>query len=266
LFVFLANWKYIEHNPLPLSPALVGIIAISAVPVAFVIASAYSRNPAVRNYLTSLVQLRGVWGWSLVALLLLPVLFLISVPVSSLVNNQLFPAAQFPELSLGLIGLILVKFLYQLFFFNATGEETGWRGFALPRIQEKTSPLIAAVITGFFWALWHFPMWQVDGRPVMAVGFWVEMFAGHILFSVPIVWMCNRSRGSILVAGIAHAAMNTVQAFAPFGNLLFPVISVAALVMILVDRMWVKLPSDHPAVSQAPISDSGDQPFALPVK
>ncbi|MCK7461760.1 MAG: CPBP family glutamic-type intramembrane protease [Sphingobacterium sp.] len=59
-------------------------------------------------------------------------------------------ALHLPRSGLTLIGLITVKFLYQFFFFNAAGEETGWRGFALPRLQAHTSPLIAALIIGFF--------------------------------------------------------------------------------------------------------------------
>jgi hypothetical protein len=78
------------------------------------------------------------------------------------------------------------------------------------------------------------------------------MYFAHFLLSVMIVWICNRAKGSILVAGIAHAALNTVQAFTPFGSMLLPVLSVAALVMILFDRMWVKLPPDYPAVYRQP--------------
>jgi len=248
VLVCLANSKFIEQNPL--SPAMVGIIIIAVIPVAFVIASAYSRNPAVRSFLASLVRLRGVLGWSLVALLLIPALFLISVPVSTFLGVQPSLSNQFPELSLSLLGLVAVKFLYQFFFFNATGEETGWRGFALPRLQARTSPLIAALVIGFFWASWHFIFWRSDGKPILTMEFWLEMWIGHILASFLIVWICNRAKGSILVAGIAHAAMNTVQAFAPFGSMLFPILSVAALVMILVDQMWKRLPPDHPAVYQ----------------
>ncbi len=244
--VCLANLKFIEQ--FPLSPAAVSLFTVAAVPVAFVIASAYSRNPAVRSYLSSLIRLRGVWGWSLVALVLIPALFLISVPVSSFLNRQPIPSYPFPDISLALIGLVIVKFLYQLFFFNATGEETGWRGFAMPRLQARTSPLIAALVIAFFWVPWHFFAWQAEGKPILTLQYWIEMYIGHILLSVLIVWICNRANGSILVAGIAHASMNTVQAFAPFGNMLFLVLSVAALVMILVDRMWKKLPPDHLAV------------------
>jgi membrane protease YdiL (CAAX protease family) len=75
---------------------------------------------------------------------------------------------------------------------------------------------------------------------------------------VTLGWLYNRSKGSILVAGFAHAAANT--AFAFFPNLDWPVfnwtVAAAALVMILVDRMWKKLPSDHPAVYGEPAMES----------
>ncbi len=43
----------------------------------------------------------------------------------------------------------VVKFLYKLFFFNATGEDAGWRGFAMPRLQARFSPLIGYLGPGF---------------------------------------------------------------------------------------------------------------------
>jgi len=65
-------------------------------------------------------------------------------------------------------------------------------------------------------------------------------------------WLYNCSRGSILVAGVAHAAANTGNAV--FSNMdplvLVLTLAVAALVMILADRMWKKLSSDHAAVYQ----------------
>ena len=246
--VCLANSKFIEKTSL--STVLIILFTISVVPVAFIIASAYSRIPSVRSYLASLLRLRGVWGWALLALVLLPTLLLISIPVDSILNKRTLSSYPFPEISLALIGLVIVKFFYQFFFFNATGEETGWRGFALPRLQTQTSPLIAALIIGVFWATWHFPFWQAQGQPITAVEFLAAMYIGHILASVLIVWICNRARGSILVAGFAHAALNTAQAFIPFRDIrsLYPTLFIAALVLILVDRMWKNLPTDHSAV------------------
>jgi len=248
--VCLANLNFIEQ--FPLSPMVVVVFTISVVPVAFIVASAYSRIPSVRSYLASLIQLSGVWGWALLALALFPVLLLVSIPVDSFLNKQPISSYQFPDVSLALIGLVIVKFLYQFFFFNATGEETGWRGFVLPRLQACTSPLIAALIIAFFWVPWHFFLWQAEGRPVSTLEFLVAMYIGHILLSVLIVWICNRAKGSILVAGFAHAATNTAQAFISLPEIpsLYLSLFVAVLALILFDRMWKKLPPNHPAVYQ----------------
>jgi len=264
IVVCLANLHFIEN--VPLSPMIVGLIAVAVLPVAFVIASAYSHNPGVRRYLASLVQVRGVWGWMLLALVMFPALFLMCYPLNQLIYKQPIPTGQLPEVSLSLIGLVVVKFFYQLMFFNATGEEAGWRGYAMPRLQARTSPLLSGVMIGFLWAMWHFFGWKAEGLPVSDAGFWLDMFAGHILLSILIVWICNRANGSILVAGIAHAALNTVQAFVPNWGPLLLVLSVTAVVVILVDRMWQKLPLNHPAVYQSPQPDEPhtelDQPLA----
>ena len=83
--VFLANLRFIEHASI--SPPVIGLIAVSVLPVAFVIGSTYSRIPAVRTYLSSLIRLRGVWGWALLGLVLFPALVVISAPVDSLLKE-----------------------------------------------------------------------------------------------------------------------------------------------------------------------------------
>jgi membrane protease YdiL (CAAX protease family) len=258
---FLVAWVvsaivFITHNTVinraPPSPILIGFSIVIVVPVAFVISAAYSRNPAVKSYVSSLTRLRGVWGWALLALVLMPGLILLSIPISNAIGRPSISISQIQGTGLTLVGLIAIKFFYQLFFFNATGEEVGWRGFALPRLQAFTSPMIAALIISIFWVPWHFFLWQAEGRPVLTLQHWIGSYTFTILFSVLIVWICNRAKGSILVAGIAHAAGNTAAAFIPVQNIqdLNLIMLVAALALILVDRMWKKLPSDHSAVYQ----------------
>jgi membrane protease YdiL (CAAX protease family) len=246
--VFLANNTFI--NLAPLSPLMIGFTLISVVPVAFVISATYARTPAVRSYLASLIRLRGVWGWSLLALVLIPGLALLSIPISSLLGRGGSADYQLPATGLAFVGLIIVKFLYQLFFFNATGEEVGWRGFALPRMQSLASPLLACLVLNVFWALWHLFPWMAEGRPVFSLEYWAQTYLELLPGTVILSWLYNRGKGSILVASIAHAAANT--AFAMFPDLDWTVLNwtvgVAALLMILVDQMWKKLPSDHPAV------------------
>lgn len=249
--VFLAHTTFFNIAPFSLAVVIFSLFVV--VPVAFVIGSAYSRIPAVRCYLSSLIRLRGVWGWALLGLVLPPALILLSVPVGNILGREPVTAHRFPDITLALIGLVAVKFLYQFFFFNATGEEVGWRGFALPRLQARASPLITALIIAVLWTPWHFFLWQAEGNPVLTLQYWIEMYINTTLFSVIIVWICNRAKGSILAAGITHAAGNTAAAFVPLqGQGLYLTFLVAALVMILVDRMWRKLPPDHPAVYRSP--------------
>jgi membrane protease YdiL (CAAX protease family) len=246
--VFIANNTFINHAPF--SPFMVGFTLVSVAPVAFVISMVYSRIPAVKRYMASLIRLHGVWSWSLLSLVLIPALVLLSIPISSLIGRQPIGAHQFPDAGLALIGLVTVKLLSQLFFFNATGEEAGWRGFALPRMQSFTSPLVACLVINLFWSLWHLFLWMAEGRPVFSPEYWTQRYLELLPATVIICWLFNRSKGSVLVAGIAHAAANTTFDFLP--NLDWKVfnwtVAVASLVMILVDQMWKKLPSDHPAV------------------
>lgn len=66
---------------------------------------------------------------------------------------------------------------------------------------------------------------------------------------VLIGWLYNRSKGSIRVAGVAHTAVITVRAFMPGPD--WPIIRAtlyaAALLMVVLDRMWKRLPSGHAA-------------------
>jgi membrane protease YdiL (CAAX protease family) len=262
--VFLANNTFINHAPL--SPVMLIFTLVSVVPVAFVISMVRSRLPDVRSYLASLIRFRGVWGWSLLALVFFPALVLLSMLISHLIGRQPIELHQVRETGLLLVGLIAVKFLYQFFFFNVTGEEIGWRGFALPRLQVLTSPLVACFVLNFFWGPWHFFLWWSEGRPVSSLEFWVqtilELFAG----TVTLCWFYNRSKGSILVAGIAHAAANTTLWLFP--NLDWTIYNwtaiAAALVMILVDRMWKKFPYNHPAVFSSPVQLEHREDLAFP--
>ena len=201
--VFLANNRYFNYAP-P-NPVMVGFTLVAVVPVAFVISMAYSRIPAVKSYLSSLVRLRGVWGWTLLALALPLALILLSMLVERMLGGQPGPPALYPNAGLPLIGMVVLKFLYQFFFFNATGEEAGWRGFALPRLQARASPLIGGLILAFFWPLWHFFLWQAEGAPVLTAQFWINKYLLLVPATLLLGWFYNRSKGSILVAGTFHA-------------------------------------------------------------
>ena len=246
--IFLANFVFV--NKATVSWMLVGIVIISVIPVAFILNLTYSRFPVIRNFPVIPVRMRKNIWWTLLALILIPALCLFSITLSQLAGRSSHSFSGLPATGIALIGWISIKFVYQFFFFNGTGEEAGWRGFALPRLQRHVSPLVAALLLSLIWVPWHVFLWQAEGRPITTLSFWLMSYMIHIPASVIICWIFNRSRGSILVAGICHAAANTITAM--FGNLdstTFALVLYAFVVVIVIaDRMWHKLPVDHPAV------------------
>jgi uncharacterized protein len=84
------------------------------------------------------------------------------------------------------------------------GEEPGWRGFALPRMQSRRSPLISALVLGVLAAGWHLPLAAEEN--VGAVGL-LTTFAITIVY----VWLFNHTRGSLLLALLFHDAQGAIK-------------------------------------------------------
>jgi membrane protease YdiL (CAAX protease family) len=113
-----------------------------------------------------------------------------------------------PALSLGMPLLGVAVFLaFSIFPGSALGEEIGWRGYALPRLQSRRSALSASLILAPIWALWHLPLWLTGapGRtPTLYAAFVVSAFA----MSVIITWVYNSTGGSLLMVVLIHATVN----------------------------------------------------------
>ena len=74
------------------------------------------------------------------------------------------------------------------------GEETGWRGFALPRLQEGRSALSATGILWVLWALWHLPLFFYLYDATILVGLILGLLAGAVVFT----WLYNSAGGSTM--------------------------------------------------------------------
>ena len=87
------------------------------------------------------------------------------------------------------------------------GEELGWRGFALPRLDQRMSGRRAALLLGAIWSLWHLPAFLFSGLPQNALPLWTFLI-GTLSLGVLIAWIVNNARGSVIIAILAHWAAN----------------------------------------------------------
>ncbi len=86
-------------------------------------------------------------------------------------------------------------------------EELGWRGFALPLLQRRRSALVASLILGLVWGVWHLPAFFVEGAPQGGYPF-AGFVAGSMIVSLLMTVIYNHTGGSILVAFLFHWANN----------------------------------------------------------
>jgi membrane protease YdiL (CAAX protease family) len=94
------------------------------------------------------------------------------------------------------------------------GEEPGWRGFALPRLQGRFAPVAATLVLGGLWALWHLPLAWVDPRfghgfvdaaPQVLLA--LLTLLGITLYAFFYTWLYNATR-SVLLCMLLHGGFN----------------------------------------------------------
>jgi membrane protease YdiL (CAAX protease family) len=114
---------------------------------------------------------------------------------------------------------------------NTLGEELGWRGFALPKLQEKYNALVSSIILGIFWGLWHIPLWIAFGQTAVPLLINVIGIVGTaILFT----WVFNSTKESLLLVWIFHFAMTvTGYLLSPIPTLTDEIISWIIIVIII---------------------------------
>ena len=167
---------------------------------AFVVTALTGGRPAVGGLLRRLVQWRVGVGWYLLVILGIPLVELLgafavlgSVPLDDLTQNwTLFFTGYLPAV---LITLVMV----------GVAEETGWRGFALPRLQDRHGPFLGTAVLSVAWAAWHLPNLLFGGWTGLSYALWLALtIASAFIYT----WVFNNTAGSILIAALLHAAIN----------------------------------------------------------
>ena len=242
-----------------ISPTIVVISAVTAMIPSFIISSAYSTKQGVREYLSSLVKPRGGGLWYLGAILIYPALYLLGVVIANASGQGVgWLRADIAGTNLG--ALVAITFLYQFVYGNCVGEEPGWRGFALRKLQSQYSPLVASLIVGFVWILWHLPLWYIENGAFTAT-YLVRQFLYGGAIGVTVSWLYNRSEGSILAVGLMHTSLNTSVIFLPQTEALNALLIVLAVLVTILDRTWIRpsddrLEKERPPLAKEPVRAS----------
>lgn len=192
-------------------------------------------RPAVRDLLSRLVRVRVGVGWYAAALLVPPVVAAVALTLGRLLGND---ATTSGTSVAGVAGL----FVFNSWMWLLT-EETAWRGYAQPRLEQRFGPVTAWVVLGAVWACWHLPLFLIAGTfqsSIPFVGFAVSTVATSVLIGA----VFDGARGSVLVAALCHAASDVTIATTGVmtsGAVLFWVfvtlqVAVAVVCVLLVGR------------------------------
>jgi membrane protease YdiL (CAAX protease family) len=209
----------------------------------FLVTGAAEGRPGVRRLARRIVQWRVGLGWYLLVLAGYPVVFLLGLRALAGVDGAGSLVAQWPLLATSYLPNILLGLLLP-----SLGEETGWRGFALPRLQWRYGPLWGSLILGALHGVWHLPAYFVPGAilpsafdPTVFVANTLAIVASTIVWT----WLFNHAGGSVLFAMLIHATSNATSALIPQlipdiggGNpwFVFQLMSIVALVLVVLTR------------------------------
>src|SRR5690349_7655315 len=169
--------------------------AVGALLAALIVIAIAEGRPGFRDLGRRMIRWRVPWYFYACALGL-PLLVRFA---AVLVNDG--PTPEWSDLAWTSFGLsFLIRLVNPLD--RPMAEEPAWRGFAVPRLQERRSPLVSAVVLGVLVALWHLPLIGDTG--------WIGP-ATTFSITIVYVWLFNRTGGSVLLVLLFHNAQGFVR-------------------------------------------------------
>ncbi|MFO7928671.1 MAG: type II CAAX endopeptidase family protein [Candidatus Humimicrobiaceae bacterium] len=226
---------------LPISYTLLtGIGAFGPLVAAFLLTSVKYGKKGIIELLKRSVSIGFRKIWLIPALLLMPVLV-----GSTLVIYILFEGkAGLPEFTLiSQPWLIIPLFFLSFFALGAIQEEFGWRGYALDLMQKKWNALLSSLMLGIIWAIWHLPLFFIQGTMQSKVPFYIFLLS-TLGVTVIYTWLYNNTKRSILIVLLFHAMHNTSFNIFPItllpspGKALLYLTGLQLLVAIIIVCIW----------------------------
>ncbi len=199
----LVNGAHVVPHALALPTAVADVLlfvgAYGPALAAVAVTAAESGRAGVRALLSQLLRWRVGLGWYAVAFLGPNLVVLLALILYALSRGQ--APTQW---------LLVPSPLYvALLALGPWGEEIGWRGYALPRLQGRWSALGASLLVGLMWFVWHQWPLLTPARPPIVDFVGLGTFLVYIVaVSVLFAWLYNSTRGSLPIAWAAHAGLN----------------------------------------------------------
>jgi uncharacterized protein len=190
------------QDTIPAAPGLVLVLLGSNVPslLAIVLTALLLGKGALRKLLGRLLIWRLNPLWYLVVVLGPAAL------AGGMVALNVFVGGPAISVSVPLL-TVVITLAFFIFPGSALGEEIGWRGYALPRLQSGRSALSASLILGVIWAFYHLPLF-FTGQAFRSPSLLVPFVVSGLALSVILTWLYNSTGGSLLLVVLLHATAN----------------------------------------------------------
>jgi CAAX protease family protein len=188
----IAFFKGTTSGPNPLGPLVAALIVTALT----------EGRSGIKDFLKRLVRWRVDFRWYAVVFLLPLFCCLVAATIALSTGAQLKPSAEYSNLW----GEVAPKFVFILLFIGL-GEEPGWRGYAIEKLQKLYSPLKSSLILAPIWALWHLPLMGSEFPAPIIPAFLLSVVGATIVLTL----VYNGSQRSILLPMLMHATVNTVS-------------------------------------------------------
>lgn len=230
-------------GPLGIGNPLFILAVYSPAIAAFGLVIRHGGPTGLRRFLSRLLLWRCHWGWYVYLILGIPLLFY---------GGAAMKGTLFDPLPFDSAGELLMVFGLMLFL--GPVEEFGWRGVALPLLQQRFAPFWAGLVLGLLWAIWHLPAFYLGGSPQSDWSF-PAFLIGSTAAGVVLTPMFNAGRGSLLLPILYHwQLINPMLPDAqPHDTLMFVA---AAIVVTWIHRDTMLRKGDHAVTAVIPISRS----------
>jgi membrane protease YdiL (CAAX protease family) len=201
----------------PVAPFVIGAPTISAT----ILTAVWQGKSGLRELYSRLIRWRFGLQWYALILLGIPFLGWLAAqaggakPVYELTN---------PALAI----LILLNLLYT----GPLCEELGWRGYALPRLLRQFNPLVASLILGIFWGVWHLPSFYISSLVQSSLSLPAFLFFG-LFTSILMTWIFQHTGGSVLAAVLFHYTINVSFSIIGAPLVTFGLLLMALTVLVL---------------------------------